>query len=584
MSIRKTYGALRYLVTEDAWELSDLEPHVAIRLKQLFPKIPKYSAGPFFIRANNDASADIKWFLDRYPLQTTPKDYDYLLNQSESFFSFQSDAEKILLPDWVPHSRSGLLAGQAFRLYQSQGLDFIEKVRQAILVDDIGLGKTYEGLGVALLSNTMPVVIVVEPHLQIQWKEKAESFINLRIDCPKGNRPYDLPSADIYLFRYTQLSGWVDVLSQGWVKSIVFDEIQQLRTGVASAKGAAAKAIIQTIDTRVDLTATPLFNYGIEAFNIIDAAIKPRLLGTREEFLIEWCTDDNGRRGIVKDPKALGAYLRESLVFLRRTKKDVGQEAKQTAPHLEWVDPNEKAVEDSEDLAKQLAMTTLTGSFSEAGSAAREFDMRLRQMTGIVKAKATASYVRMLVETGKPVLLFGWHREVYRIWEEELRDLNPLFYTGEETATQKERAKKAFINGESDILIMSLRSGAGADGIQHRSSTVVFGEFDWSPKVHEQCIGRLDRDGQEDEVFVFYVATEFGSDPVLIDVLGLKSSQSHGIVDPGKDVEIYQADPERIKKLAKAYLKSKDIDHSFADKHEDEDTDIGLSEEQLLLI
>lgn len=581
----KTYGQLRYVSEMSAWELSKLEPHVSIRLKQLFPKIPKHSAGPFTINASKDASADIKWFLDRYPMESSGDDLEFLSKQSELFFQFQAEAEQILLPDWKPIDRPGLLPGQAFRFYQSQGLDFIEKVRQGILVDDLGLGKTYEGLGVGLLTGTLPLVIVVEPHLQLQWQEKAKAFINLRVHAPKGNKPYDLPESDIFIFRYTQLQGWVDVLSRGWVKAIVFDEIQQLRTGTASAKGSAARVIIENIETRVGLTATPLFNYGIEAFNIIDTAIKPGLLGTREEFLREWCTDENGGKGVVKDPNALGAYLRESFVFLRRTKKDVGQEAKQAAPHIEWVDPNEKAVSDSEELAQKLAMTTLTGSFTESGSAAREFDMRLRQMTGIAKAKATASYVRMMVETGKAVLLFGWHREVYRIWEEELRDLKPLFYTGEETAAQKEKAKKAFINGESDILIMSLRSGSGADGIQHRCSTVVFGEFDWSPKVHEQCIGRVDRDGQEDEVFVFYVATNFGADPVLIDVLGLKTSQSQGIVDPGKEAENYQADPDRIKKLARAYLSSKNIAVSPMIRDEDEhEMDDVLTEEQLMLI
>ena len=56
------------------------------------------------------------------------------------------------------------------------------------------------------------------------------------------------------------------------------------------------------------------------------------------------------------------------------------------------------AVEEADKLAESLAITTLTGSFIEAGSAAREFDMRMRQMTGIAKAVQVAAYARMFVE------------------------------------------------------------------------------------------------------------------------------------------------------------------------------------------
>ena len=578
----RTYGSFSYCPQDNQWIVADLEPHVSIRFKQLFPRVPKHSAGPFALNAHNDTAADLKWFTDRYPLQGSEQDRQYLIQQSSTFFADQAEAEKILLPSYTPSPRAGLKPGQALRKYQLQALDLVEQVRALILVDDIGLGKTYEGLGVGLLPGALPLVIVMEPHLQSQWLEKAQAFTNFTIHAVKGNSPYSLPPADVYLFKYTQLGPWVDVLTQGWVKAIVFDEIQQLRTGEDSGKGKAAAEICRCVDIRVGLTATPIYNYGIEAFNIVEI-IRPGLLGTRQDFLREWCTDGDGKRGVVKDPDALGAYLREALVFLRRTKRDVGQEAKQAAPHVEWVEPNAKDLADSEALAESLALRTLTSTdFFELGQAARELDLRLREMTGIAKAKATASYVRMFIEAGTPVLLFGWHREVYRIWAEELADLNPRFYTGSETPAQKDAAKRDFIDGRTDLLIMSLRSGAGADGIQYRCSTAVFGEFDWSPKVHEQCVGRLDRDGQDDDVFAFYVATNYGSDPVMIDVLGLKAGQSRGIVDPGKKSDMSQVQSNRVKLLAEAYLQARGKTPPRADEKAKDSA--RQTEEQLALL
>ena len=48
----------------------------------------------------------------------------------------------------------------------------------------------------------------------------------------------------------------------------------------------------------------------------------------------------------------------------------------------------------------------------------------------------------------------------------------------------------------------------------------------------------------------------YGSDPTMMDVLGLKASQSHGIIDPFSGVGEQLSDESRIKKLAKNYLAS----------------------------
>lgn len=164
----------------------------------------------------------------------------------------------------------------------------------------------------------------------------------------------------------------------------------------------------------------------------------------------------------------------------------------------------------------------------------------------------------MIVESGEPVLLAGWHRDVYDIWCKELSDLKPVMYTGSESPAQKEESKRKFISGESDLMMISLRSGVGLDGLQERCRIVVLGELDWSPKVHEQIIGRIDRDkitGDNNHVTAIYLVSDSGSDPAVIDILGLKSSQSSGITDPLQAIEENYVDESRIKKIAEQYLK-----------------------------
>ena len=278
--------------------------------------------------------------------------------------------------------------------------------------------------------------------------------------------------------------------------------------------------------------------------------IDETVLGPYADFEREW-TDNHGR---IPDPKALGTYLREQHVLLRRLKSDVGQELPKVSRIVEYVDYDAKTVQSIEALAHSLAIRASTGAFVERGQAARELDMMVRQATGLSKARAVAQFVRLLVEAGESVLLLGWHRAVYDIWLEELKDYQPAMYTGSETAAQKHREKQRFLSGDTPIQIMSLRSGAGIDDLQHRCSVAVFGELDWSPGIHQQVIWRLDREGQLYPVTAFFLVCAEGSDPPIMDVLGIKASEATQIVDPHLGVQKTDDDTTNLRKLVERYL------------------------------
>jgi hypothetical protein len=292
--------------------------------------------------------------------------------------------------------------------------------------------------------------------------------------------------------------------------------------------------------------------------------LSPGELGDYGEFTREWCNGTTGYGGeskaIIKQPKAFGAYLRDQGLMLRRTRAEVGRELPPLTKIIQTIDSDTKPIDDVRSAAAQLARIILAqgGGGLETMRAAEELDWRLRQATGIAKAPHVADFVRLLVENGEPVLLAGWHREVYEIWLERLKDLNPVMYTGSESLPEKERAREAFMKGDSQVMIISLRSGAGLDGLQHRCRTIVHGELDWSPAPHLQLDGRGHRDGQTQPVTAFYLISEVGSDPVISDVLGLKRQQLDGIIDPHAAPVVGATDPNRVKRLAEAFLEQAD--------------------------
>lgn len=148
------------------------------------------------------------------------------------------------------------------------------------------------------------------------------------------------------------------------------------------------------------------------------------------------------------------------------------------------------------------------------------------------------------------------------------KDLSPVLYIGSESATAKEQAKQAFVDGRAKVLIISLRAGAGLDGLQHACRTVVFGELDWSPGVHEQCVGRVYRDGQKDPVMAYYLIAEHGADPVIADVLQVKKAQADGIRDPHADlIGSLDIGTGNVRRLAEQFLEQRgmappELEHS----------------------
>ncbi|MDM8356620.1 SNF2-related protein [Pandoraea communis] len=546
----RTYGALQLIEGGAAWEMSKLEPHVAIRLKQLFPRVPKNSTGPFRFPRDLVHAADLDWFLTRYPLSMTEGDREALAGGRLAFNLQQAEIERILLPDFSPPPFVGLRDGQIVRHYQMQAVELVRRRRSLLLGDEGGLGKTYTaGAFLCAEPGALPAAVVCDPHMQKQWRDKLTAFTNLRVHVIKQARPYNLPIADVYVFRITQIAGWIDIFGQGMFKAVVYDEPQSLRTGTDTAKGAAAKVLSTHAAYRLGLTATPIYNYGVEMWNVMQF-IDDLVLGSFADFSREW-VDNNGR---IADPKALGTYLREQHVLLRRLKSDVGLELPKVSRIVEYVDYDAKTVQSIEDLARQLAIRATTGTFVERGQAVRELDMMVRQTTGVSKARAVAQFVRLMVEAGEAVLLMGWHRAVYDIWLEELKDLRPAMYTGSETAGQKNSEKDRFMAGDTNVLIMSLRSGAGVDDLQHRCSVVVFGELDWSPGIHQQVIWRLDREGQQHPVTAFFLVTDEGSDPPMMDVLGIKASEARQIIDPHVGVQRTDNDTSNLRKLVERYL------------------------------
>jgi SNF2 family DNA or RNA helicase len=558
----KIYGTIKYNSKRKSWEI-ECEPHVSIRLKRVFGKADKHEHGVIFLSATPENSRDLQWFLQRYPMDVV--DTKRLIEQAGEFRERASLIDRLL---------SGMGTVKPFDLklplrdYQTFAANMWLTAGGLLLADDVGLGKTAVAIAGLTDPRLRPALVVCPTHMPTQWIEQVNKFVD-GITCHKLKTasPYDLIKAcngkfpDVIISNYHKLDGWARTISP-LIKSVIFDEVQELRHRTSN-KYNAAKHIAKSVEFRLGLSATPIYNYGGEIYNVL-SALSPGKLGTWEEFEREWCGYQWGKPTI-HDPKAFGVYARETGLMLRRTRKDVGRELPPITIIPHTIETDTTVLDRMEGQAIELAKTILKQKQSFRGEimqAAGEFDVKLRQATGIAKAPFVADFVRFIVENdNEQVVLFGWHREVYNIWMERLRDLNPVMYTGSESPTQKDEAKLKFISGESKVIMISLRAGAGVDGLQDVAHIAVVGELDYSPGVHEQNLGRLYRDGQLEGVIAYFLLSESGSDPVISDILGLKKQQIEGLRDPNQElVTKLQIQGDHIKKLAARYLADRGIE------------------------
>lgn len=568
MIIPGAFGRIEYV--DRSWVI-ECEPQVRARLRRVFPKVSSRASEKIWLSATPENSRELDWFLQRYPMNM----------ENETLFQLRMLATKHkeqerAIADLLQGERAlpECAMAKAPRDYQREALVQLQILGGLLLADELGLGKTVSAMCPMTIPQNLPAVVVYPASLPNHWPEKLAEFMpGLRVHHVKKTSPYPLIKQpgqrtadlwdtipDVILVSYHKLRGWAEVLGE-IARYVVFEECQQLRnpdSDIYRACQYLSEKVAEKSGLKLGLTGTPIYNYGCEFFHVIQVLL-PDSLGSYEEFVREWCdVGSSDRKTRLREPAEFGEYLRRSGIMLRRTRAEVGRELPPLTKIPYEIEMNKAVLHNMTSDAVMLAKTILAANERYRGErlqATGEFDRLMRQATGVAKAPFVCEFVRLLIESGQKVVLFGWHREVYNIWLEQLAEFNPVMYTGSESPKQKKASMDAFTNGDSKVIIVSLRAGAGIDGLQYASSTAVFGELDWAYGVMWQCIGRLFRDGQINPVMAYFLLADDGSDPIISEIVGIKRDQLEGVTN--LDIvltERVDVAESQLKEMAKRYL------------------------------
>ena len=500
------------------------------------------------IEDSTDSIKQLKLLMDRYPLEILSK----TVWQRKIVKTY---APKPTLPP-IKHKLKRAKPGDQFRgklmNFQKEGLDFLLKSSgNALLADEMGLGKTVQTLSyVSTEKQTFPVLIVAPLVTLNNWEREVEKFLkkksrNGRIiesDSPsvtliRTGKSKELPKTDIYIINYELLLKRSGDLEQVGIRTIVCDEVHNLRSKTTQKYKAVKKlAALSTVQYRIGLSGTPIYNRGSEIWPIIDI-LKPGLLGSFKEFCEYFCyVNDKGKAIVLENKRASLRNELQKHVMLRRKKADVLKELKDkvrykeviasdTDYYLEELDKIWKKLEDEQKEAQT--------EFSKSASYHRAIQSE-RQIAGVAKLPHVINFVKNIMEIEGSVVVFCHHKLIHKLLHESLQEFSPVsIIGGQSDATRQDQIDK-FQKGESKLMIAGIRAGNVGINLT-KAKYVIFAELDWSPAIHRQAEDRLHRIGQKNTVFAYYLIGNGTLDDHVASILVDKSYEIDAIMDETVD-------------------------------------------------
>ena len=490
----------------------------------------------------------IKLILDRYPLEILSK-------SAWQRKIVKTYAPKPTLPP-IKHKLKKAKSGEQFRgkllNFQKEGLDFLLKSSgNALLADEMGLGKTVQTLSyVATEKQTFPLLVIAPLVTLHNWNREIEKFLKKKsrngrindslspsVTLIRTGKSKELPKTDIYVINYELLFKRFDDLSKVGIKTIVCDEVHNLRSKTTQKYKSVKKlAALHSVKYRIGLSGTPIYNRGSEIWPIIDI-LKPGLLGSFKEFCEYFCYVNEKGKAIVLENKRTS--LRNELqkhVMLRRKKSDVLKELKDkvrykeviasdTDYYLDELDKIWKKLEEEQKVAET--------EFSKSASYHRAIQSE-RQIAGVAKLPHVINFVKNIMEIEESVVVFCHHKVIHKLLHESLQEFSPVsIIGGQSDATRQDQIDK-FQKGESKLMIAGIRAGNVGINLT-RAKYVIFAELDWSPAIHRQAEDRLHRIGQKNTVFAYYLIGKGTLDDHVANILVDKSYEIDAIMDDTVD-------------------------------------------------
>jgi SNF2 family DNA or RNA helicase len=431
---------------------------------------------------------------------------------------------------------------------------------RVLLADEVGLGKTIEAgmvLKEYLLRGMAERVLVLVPASLVgQWREELENKFDIRCASTHDSLLRDDPERFwsqprlIASLAVARRHEHAERLVGRNFDLVIVDEAHHLRD-----RSSHSYKLVDRLNKRflLLLSATPVQNDLTELYNLL-TLLKPGIFKTLKEFRSAYMTPGKPRRPA--NPERLRELMRDAMI--RNTRAAVALRLPRR--HAATVQVNGEggerdAYRDLAELARLLAadgspgrhrlalhhLLAAAGSSPAAAAAAvQRFSARHADAS---EWRALAKRWAAVGTGGKEAALLDLLRRnsaekklVFVHYHETLAHLAALLtkagiafsrFEGSLSGPDKDAAIADF--RERVPVLLCTESGGEGRNIQFCNTLVNF-DVPWNPMAIEQRIGRIDRIGQQREVFVFNLVTRGTLEERLLHLLEEKISMFELVV------------------------------------------------------
>ncbi|MFN3655460.1 MAG: DEAD/DEAH box helicase, partial [Candidatus Nitrosotenuis sp.] len=506
------FGTLEYVLDKfsGTWSWKITGERAVAMVSRIMPQA-WYGEGEYEAIVPDDPKhiRQIKWIMDRYPLEILSKNVwqKKLPPSAKQVTKKPKKIERLNLAN--PGKQ---FKGTLFN-FQREGLDFLIKSSgNALLADDMGLGKSVETLAYLSTEKDAFPVLIVAPLVTLQnWQREIEKFLKrksrngrlLENEPPtttiiRVGKSEELGKFDFYIINYELLYKRYKDLAKLNLRTIVCDEVQHLRSKTTQKYHAVKKlAALSSVKYRIGLSGTPIYNRGSEIWPIVDI-LRPGLLGNFKEFCEYFCyINEKGKAIVLENKRESLRHMLQKHVMLRRKKSDVLTELKEKVRYKEIIDTDinyyntelEKIWKKLEE-ERKVAQTAF-----DASTAYQRAIQSERQAAGIAKLPHVINFVKNIMEIEESVIVFCHHKSIHTLLHQSLAEFKPASIIGGQSDKDRQANIDAFQNGETKLLIAGLRAGNVGINLT-RAHYVIFAELDWSPAIHLQAEDRCIEQGQ----------------------------------------------------------------------------------------
>ena len=443
--------------------------------------------------------------------------------------------------------------------FQRVGIEFLSSHKNALLSDEVGLGKTLQAISSALHLNCKKVLVVCPASVKRQWSREIQKFTTKTcqvIDGTLKQREQQYrQDCMFFIVNYELILKDLPALNSITWDMIIADEVSRIKNFKSKTKSAILQ--IKT-NYKLGLSATPVEN-SVQELHSIMSWINPDVLGTYWNFVNEYCyysTNPYGGYTItgIKDAKKLHEALKN--VMIRRKKMEVFTELPEIVYNNYYIPLSKVQKKMYEEIEKNI-MNLVQKEEMDDGVLnqimyLRELCNSPRLLNPDLEENGKVTEIIEIVKqfsSEHKILIFSQWTKFLDLLAEELSKENINFVSLRGDIPQDIREENVVRFNTNPNMRVFLLSDAGNSGLNLQSADVVIHcDLVWNPAKMTQRNGRAHRIGQKNVVNVITILTEDTIESKVYKILQAKKDLFDKIIEE-KDVK--NIDKEIIRKIFK---------------------------------